>query len=106
MSNWLPYNNGITIGAKGPEGDIILMDDAHPIGARITIKQGAQYFSVSCNIYNWINHARFFNTEDDAKREFLVMEEALLEIINLLSVREIYNIKVWEAISNFVRRFP
>ena len=106
MNSWFPYNDGITIGAKGPEGDVILMDEAHPIGARLTIKEGVQYVSVSCNIYNWMNQTRFFGTVGEAKREFPIMEDALLEIIDLLAAREINKIKVWEAISNFVRRFP
>jgi len=106
MNNWFPYNNGITIGGKGPEGDVIVMDEAHPIGARITIKQGEKYVSVACNIYNWINHTRFFGTMTEAKNEFANMEAALMDIIDLLSVKEIDKIKVWEAISNFVRRYP
>lgn len=106
MNSWFAYNEGITIGAKGPEGDVILMDEAHPIGARVTIKEGAQYVSVSCNIYNWINHTRFFSTVTEAKREFEIMKDALLQIIDLLAAKEINKIKVWEEISNFVRRFP
>jgi len=106
MNNWLPYKDGITIGAKGPEGDVILMDQAHPIGARMTIKAGAEYVSVSCNIHNWIDHTRFFGTAFEAKRELANMEDALSEVIGLLAAKEVDKIKVWEAISNFVRRFP
>lgn len=106
MSSWLPYNDGATIGTEGPQGDVILMDDVHVDGARMTIKRGVKYVSVSCNINNWINHTRFFDKLRDAKREAAVMKISILEVTDLLKTPEINQIKIWEAISNFVRRFP
>jgi hypothetical protein len=106
MSSWVPYNEGITIGTKGLQGDVILMDEAYPGGARVTLKRGAKYVSVSCSINNWINHTRFFKSAREAKRELGAMKDSLVEVINLLTVENADQIKIWEAISNFVRRFP
>ena len=106
MSSWIPYHDGITVGTKGPQGDVILLDEVHPDGARMTIKRGTKYISVSCNINNWINHTRFFDKVRDAKREFTVMKISILEVTELLKTPDVNQIKIWEAISNFVRRFP
>lgn len=106
MSNWLLYQSGMTIGTKTPLGDEILMDEVHTDGARLTIKRNSKYISVSCNINKWINHTRFFNTVRDAKREYIAMKPVLVDITDLLKTPQINELKVWEAISNFVTRFP
>src|SRR5688572_17224178 len=106
MSNWLLYQEGATIGTQTPLGDDILMDEIHSDGARLTIKRSSKYVSVSCSINKWIEHTRFFNTVRDAKREYRVMKPVLVEITDLLKTPDINQLKVWEAISNFVRRFP
>lgn len=106
MSSWLPYHDGDTVGTQGVQGDVIVMDEAYPGGARITLKRGGQYVSVSCDINNWINHTRFFKSVREAKREFAAMKIAMVEVIDLITTENIDQIKIWEAISNFVRRFP
>lgn len=106
MNNWILYQQGVTIGMKTPMGDEILMDEVHADGARLTIKRSDKYLSVSCSINKWIEHTRFFNTVHDAKREYRAMKPALVEITDLLKTPNINQLKVWEAISNFVRRFP
>jgi hypothetical protein len=106
MNNWILYNEGVTIGTKTSLGDEILMDEIHSDGARLTIKRNDKYISVSCIINKWIEHTRFFNTIHDAKREYRTMKPALVEITDLLKTPDINQLKVWEAISNFVRRFP
>jgi hypothetical protein len=106
MNNWLLYQEGLTIGTKTSLGDEILMDEVHTDGARLTIKRNSKYISVSCNINKWINHTRFFNTVRDAKREYIAMKPVLVDITDLLKTPQINELKVWEAISNFVTRFP
>jgi len=106
MSNWQLYKEGTTIGTNTPLGDVILMDEVHSDGARLTIKRSSKYVSVSCSINKWIEHTRFFNTVRDAKREYIAMKPVLVEITDLLQTADVNQLKVWEAISNFVRRFP
>lgn len=105
MSNWLSYDDGRSIGRISSEGGMILLDDEHQSGARITLKRGDKYVSVSCNIYNWIDHTRFFGTVTDAEREYKSMKSALGEVVNMIAL-DSPDIKIWEAISEFVRRFP
>ncbi|MFN8411028.1 MAG: hypothetical protein U0Z26_01435 [Anaerolineales bacterium] len=106
MSSWIAFDEGKSIGKKGPEGDIILQDDEHIHGARITLKRGEKYVSVSCNIYKWMDHSRFFGTTFEAQREYEMMKAEITEVMNVITAENTNQIKVWEAISKFVRKFP
>ena len=104
MSNWSSYNFGKSIGAVG-EGGTILYDEENVNGARITLKRGKNYILVSLNIYGWIDHTRFFNSDHDAQREYRAMRSSINDVLQLIH-NEASDIKIWEAISDFVRRFP
>ena len=43
MSNWLSYDDGRSIGRVSFEGGVILLDDEHQRGARITLKRSDKY---------------------------------------------------------------
>lgn len=106
MSNWQPYNLGRSIGVKGSEGGVIIRDEEHPLGARMTIKQGRDYVSVSCNISGKIDHTRFFREMSAAEQEYSNMQREMTRVIGAISSAKAADIKVWEAISEFVTRFP
>jgi hypothetical protein len=106
MSNWQPYNHGRSIGVRGSEGSKIIRDEEHPLGARMTIKQGQDYVSVSCNISGKIDHTRFFREMSAAECEYSIMKKELVNVMNAVSSARAADIKVWEAISGFVARFP
>jgi hypothetical protein len=106
MSSWLEYNGGQSIGSVGAEGGAILRDEEHVSGARITLKHGSSYVSVSCNVYGWMDHTRFFNSITEAQREYALMKSSLANMVeNILSAGK-NDLKMWEAIAEFVRRFP
>lgn len=106
MSNWAIFNRGRTIGLVSPEGGLILSDEENRDGARITLKRGEGYVSVSLNIYGWMDHTRFFNNDMDAQREYRAMKPAAVTVLNIINSEGVSEIKIWEAISDFVRRFP
>lgn len=106
MSNWLAYDDGRSIGKVSTEGGVILLDDEHELGARITLKRGRGYISISCHIYGWTDHTRFFNSIAEAQREYAAMKAALGGVVSVIESAGSKDIKVWEAISVFVRRFP
>jgi hypothetical protein len=106
MNNWFVYGGGNTIGSVGAEGGLVLRDEEHELGARLTLKRGETYVSVSCSIYGWMDHTRFFGTVTDAQREYLLMKPPLTSMVeNILSDGK-SDLKMWEAIADFVRRFP
>ncbi|HNK62414.1 MAG TPA: hypothetical protein PLE14_00080 [Anaerolineales bacterium] len=106
MSNWSAYNNGKSIGTLSVEGGLILFDEENADGARITLKRGKGYVSISLNIYGWIDHTRFFNTDSDAQREYRAMRQSVIDVLNLINRDGVSDLKIWEAISEFVRRYP
>ena len=106
MSSWSIYNKGQTIGTISAEGGLILSDEFNEDGARITLKRGNGYVSVSLHIRGWMDHTRFFATDADAQREYRAMRSAVITVLNIIKAEGVSDIKVWEAISDFVRRFP
>ncbi len=106
MSNWVAYDNGNSIGKVSAEGGVILRDEQHTRGGRVTLKQGKTFISVSCYIYGWIDHTRFFYTVADAQREYVIMKNILGSMLDDILAAGAKDIKMWEAIADFVRRFP
>jgi hypothetical protein len=104
MGSWAAFDDGRTIGRVSAEGGVILRDDEHEMGARITLKRGANHISISCSIYGKMDHTRFFKTIADAEREFNPMKRELGRIVdNIKGTKD--QIKMWMEISEFVRRF-
>ena len=106
MSNWFAYDDGESIGKISAEGGVILRDEEHERGGRVTLKQGGNFISVSCHIYGWIDHTRFFRTVADAQREYIMMKNLLGSMLDDILAAGANDIKMWEAIADFVRRFP
>lgn len=106
MSNWSSFNHGRSIGTVSPEGGKILYDEEHEGGARITLKRGHGYVSVSLNIYGWLEHTRFFSSDIEAQREYRTMRKSVADMLAVINREGVSDLKIWEAISEFVRRFP
>ncbi|MCJ7435798.1 MAG: hypothetical protein MUO77_20140 [Anaerolineales bacterium] len=104
MSIWAAFDDGRSIGKVSSEGFVILRDDEHEQGARITLKHGASHSSISCNIYGKMDHTRFFKTILDAEREFNPMKMELGKIVSKIKETK-DQIQMWIDISEFVRRF-
>jgi len=105
MSNWLAYDNGRGNNNAGAEGGEILRDEKHIGGARVTLKHGSSYV-ISCSVYGWMDHTRFFSSAADAQREYLLMKSSLTNMVENISSAGGSDLKMWEAIADFVRRFP
>ncbi|MCE9647322.1 MAG: hypothetical protein K8S20_15100 [Chloroflexi bacterium] len=106
MSNWHKYDADPNTPRAGAEDGAILRDDEHEQGARITLKREEKFLSISSHIYGWINHTRFFNTVSEAMREYRSMKRAMGDVLVVVHAADSKDIRIWEAISEFVRRFP
>jgi hypothetical protein len=104
MSAWSAFDDGRSIGKVSAEGGVILRDDEHKLGARITLKRGANHITISCNIYGKMDHTRFFKTVSDAEREYNPMKRELGKIVSRIKETK-DQIQMWIEISEFVRRF-
>ena len=111
-TGWSPYENGKTIGQRGSEHGLIMLDEEHSDGARITLEREGESapFAISCGMYGWFLHTRFFAAEETAKHDFTGMKAALAKILSLAPsetedfdhAASIVKQKIWD----FVERFP
>jgi len=55
---WRRFEAGSTVGLKGTEDGVILRDEDHDAGARITLDRECTHgvsFAVTCGIYGWFS---------------------------------------------------
>jgi hypothetical protein len=110
---WAAVENGATIGAQGSEGGVIERDEGHSSGARITIERGGSIapYSITCGVYGWMFHTRFFGTAQGASQAFEEMKVGLADVLSLIPLEsgpqaDAKCVRVAEAIQDFVARFP
>jgi hypothetical protein len=109
---WQPFQNGTTFGQLGSEGGVILRDEEHDSGARITLERDCSHgvpFAVTCGIYGWFFHTRLLGSEAEA--EFSAMLDGLSAIVEIVpriddAAANAKMSAISDAISAFVRRFP
>ncbi len=108
---WFAFDNGASIGQRGSGNGVILRDDEHPFGARITLERdcGKIPCSVTCGIYGWMFHTRFLSTQQEAQYE--QMQEDLDEILNMIPSETDHDVnkkiaQVSDAIEKFVEKYP
>jgi hypothetical protein len=101
--NWRAFNGGATLGGNGSESGVIVLDEAHDGGARITLERDCPRapFAITCGVYGLLVHTRFFATEAEGRDAVAVMKPALAELADApLSGRG------GAAANAFVDRFP
>lgn len=111
--SWASFGNGTSIGQRGSEDGIILRDEEHTDGARITLERDGRVapFAITCGIYGWMVHTRFFGTREEAEREFERMKGGLAAILNLIPLitdpdQGRKSSHVVTEIGKFVEQFP
>lgn len=105
---WLPFEDGTTIGATGSEDGVILRDEMHPDGARITLERTSTRFAITCGVYGWMVHTRFFAIESEAIAAYEEMKPALVEILVRLPGEDV-EVAIDEVailLDDFTTRFP
>ncbi|HZL90466.1 MAG TPA: hypothetical protein VFB96_19020 [Pirellulaceae bacterium] len=110
---WVPIESGTTVGQAGSENGVVLRDEEHELGARITLERDTVNapFAITCGIYGWMFHTRYFGGEIEAVEAFERMKDSLGAILGTIpSVDDphvdVKSRQVCEAISSFVERFP
>ncbi|HEX3126304.1 MAG TPA: hypothetical protein VH394_03145 [Thermoanaerobaculia bacterium] len=103
------YDEGRSVGLVGSEEGVILLDDEHTDGARITLERDGHTapFSITCGVYGWMVHTRFFGEEAEARGQFDAMKVALSDLVRL-NVPEADGGLTFagDEFSKFVDRFP
>src|SRR5687767_1441545 len=110
---WSPFEGGTSLGQRGSESGVILRDEQHEDGSRITLERGGRNapFAITCGIYGWMLHTRFFKTEAEATAEYERMQVGLAGILTVIPYdddpeKETKMEKAAELIQEFVTRFP
>ena len=112
-SGWTLFDEGITVGQQGDEGGLIVRDEEYIGICRITLEERCSLapYAITCGIYGWFFHTRFFEGQTEAESGFEAMQPDLatiVESIPLSSDPEAKNkmIIVSDAIGEFVQAFP
>jgi len=101
---WTDFDSGRAIGQIGTESGVIIRDCAHPLGARITLETGGVTpYAITCGIYGYMVHTRFFSAESEAHREFDLMAAALDSILQAF---EDDDDDLDDPAARFIERFP
>ncbi len=81
--DWYPVNGGATIGAAGSEDGTVVLDEEHPAGTRITLEKQTAHrvpWAITCGVYGWMVHTRFFDDEASARTELTAMKRDLVKL--------------------------
>ncbi len=92
---------------------MILQDLEHELGARITLEQNCHDapFAITCGIYGWIFHTRYFGSKSEAVLELEKMKTDLTAILEIIPHKDDQDVtgkgrNVSDAIQSFVKKFP
>ena len=82
-ASWHPYEDGATLGQAGTEQGIFVRDEEHALGARISLERAARVapFAITCGIYGWLMHTRFFSSQEEAETQYEAMKCALAALL-------------------------
>jgi len=111
---WAPFVDEAGLAApRGSEGGAIVVDEEHALGARITLERdaGAAAYAITCGIYGWMVHTRYFSDYDVAQREYEAMKGGLSEILSLIPLTTDPALQskieqVSKTIAEFIDRYP
>lgn len=80
---WLAFDDCASLGQRGSEQGMIVRDEEHRLGARITLERDGctAPFSITCGIYGLFVHTTFAADEPEAVRKYGAMKECLEKII-------------------------
>ncbi|MDO9417679.1 hypothetical protein [Pararhizobium sp.] len=102
---WGPYDDGSSLGTAGSEGGIILRDEEHAQGARITLEDSPRPpFAITCGIYGVMVHTAYAATQAEAETAYGAMKADLEMLLDLwpdaTSGQEAEN-RYYDAVSAF-----
>ena len=82
---WLPYDEGRTIGKTGSERGIILRDEHWYDVTRITLERdGYTPFAITCGFYGWLVHTTFGDDLREMEQRYEDMKLELVRFWDLL----------------------
>jgi len=108
-SPWYTFENGETLGQHGSENGVILLDEEHTLGARITLERETDVapFAITCGIYGSMLHTRYLSLEEQARADYEGMKEALAALLEVADDDSPEGRKAFsDGAVEFVERYP
>jgi len=106
---WEAFESGSSVGLEGSEGGIILRDEEHEAGARITLEKCERPpFAITCGLYGTMVHTAFATTEHESILQYEAMKAGLGRLIALWPDEDASDedmAEFYRAVSDFVDRF-
>ncbi len=97
---------------RGTEGGLIVLDDEHDLGARITFERSeGGGGAITCGIYSWMMHTRYFTSESEAREAFEAMKTDLDAILQRIPLKSDLDLESkmsasCDEMSAFVDKYP
>ncbi|GAB5535952.1 MAG: hypothetical protein Rubg2KO_22010 [Rubricoccaceae bacterium] len=95
----------------GSEGGRIVSDEEHDLGARISLEEqcGQIPFAITCGIYGWMLHTRYFSDGQKARDAYAQMKRELEDIVDQIPTNGDTNVEygialVTDQVEAFVAR--
>jgi hypothetical protein len=111
--SWHSFQEGRSIGLKGSEDGAILNDEEYAAAARITLEQAGRTapYAITCGLYGWMLHTRYFESQSAAESAFTDMKEDLASILlRLASLRTLpaaqQLAEVSPLLQDFLEKYP
>src|SRR5215813_9807995 len=106
-AGWQRYESGATVGSRGSERGVIVLDEEHPADARITLERNGETapFAITCGLGGWFVHTVFFSTEREAEKAFESMRADLDAIIQLVPSATDFTRDQMKAVEDAIEHF-
>ena len=109
---WYVFDGGQSIGSRGSEAGVIILDEENDAGARVTLEHPGRTapFAITCGIYGWMVHTHFLETEIEARAAFQDIKAELGRILELIPQNDDPDLDaksktVIDQLSNLVDRY-
>ncbi|MGM8226954.1 hypothetical protein ACSV5M_10250 [Cellvibrio sp. ARAG 10.3] len=81
---WNAFESGETIGTTGSEDGVIIRDEVHAEGARLTLESDGVTapYSITSGVYGEFFHTTFLSSRDEAEKEFEAMRAEIDSYLN------------------------
>jgi len=111
QTNWSDYDDGYTIGTSGADGGAIVRDEEYESAARLTLEEegSSAPYTLTCGVYGWLSHTRYFEEEAEAETAFDEMKEEFEEILEAMPderAAEEEREDFAEELAAFIEKYP
>lgn len=99
---WQNFDSGKTMGSVNSDGSIIIYDEEHTNGARLTIEKGGTTapFEIVFGIYDVMFHTHFEPSEEDAMRYVAHIKTIIERALAHVHMPEDYQDNAWNETFN------